>query len=93
MAQTGEKIAIEEVKCSTMAALAQADLAEAMPALEEAVKALESLNKKDVGEIKSYTKPPPLVEKVLEAVMILRGNEPSWAESKRQLGLCYNKLF
>lgn len=27
-----------------------------------------------------------LVEKVMEAVMILRGSEPTWAEAKRQLG-------
>ena len=50
------------------------------------LQALEALNKKDITEIKSYGKPPPLVEKVLEAVMILRGNEPTWAEAKRQLG-------
>jgi len=47
---------------------------------------LEALNKKDLTEIKSYGKPPVLVEKVLEAVMILRGNEPTWAEAKKQLG-------
>ena len=48
--------------------------------------ALESLNKKDMTEIKSYGRPPALVEKVMEAVMILRGSEPTWAEAKRQLG-------
>ncbi len=48
--------------------------------------ALESLNKKDMTEIKSYAKPPTLVEKVMEAVMILRGQEPTWMEAKRQLG-------
>lgn len=48
--------------------------------------ALEALNKKDITEIKSYGKPPPLVEKVLEAVMILRCQEATWAEAKRQLG-------
>ena len=37
-------------------------------------------------EIKSYGRPPGPVEKVMEAVMILRGNEPTWAEAKRQLG-------
>ena len=37
-------------------------------------------------EIKSYGRPPQLVEKVMEAVMILKGHEPSWYESKRQLG-------
>lgn len=53
--------------------------------------ALESLNKKDMTEIKSYAKPPGLVEKVLEAVMILRGNEPTWLEAKKQLGKTYIK--
>ena len=48
--------------------------------------ALESLNKKDMTEIKSYGRPPALVETVMQAVMILRGNEPTWAEAKRQLG-------
>lgn len=50
------------------------------------LQALESLNKKDMTEIKSYGRPPALVEKVMEAVMILRGNEPTWSEAKRQLG-------
>ena len=50
------------------------------------MRALESLNKKDLGEIKAYTNPPELVETVLQAVMILRQSEPTWAEAKRQLG-------
>ena len=37
-------------------------------------------------EIKSYAKPPTLVEKVMEAVMILRGQDPTWSEAKRRLG-------
>ncbi|RKP17872.1 hypothetical protein ROZALSC1DRAFT_23782, partial [Rozella allomycis CSF55] len=37
-------------------------------------------------EIKSYGKPPALVEKVMEAVMILKKSEPTWDEAKRQLG-------
>uniref|UniRef100_A0A8C0I316 Dynein axonemal heavy chain 2 n=1 Tax=Balaenoptera musculus TaxID=9771 RepID=A0A8C0I316_BALMU len=81
-----EKIAIEEVKCQALADNAQKDLEEALPALEEAMRALESLNKKDIGEIKSYGRPPAQVEMVLQAVMILRGSEPTWAEAKRQLG-------
>ena len=47
---------------------------------------MEALNKKDLTEIKSYTKPPDLVEMVMRAVMILRNSEPSWTEAKRQLG-------
>ncbi|XP_030042289.1 dynein axonemal heavy chain 2 [Microcaecilia unicolor] len=81
-----EKIASEEIKCKELADNAQKDLEEALPALEEAMKALESLNKKDMTEIKSYGRPPVLVETVMQAVMILRGNEPTWAEAKRQLG-------
>uniref|UniRef100_W5N7B2 Dynein axonemal heavy chain 2 n=1 Tax=Lepisosteus oculatus TaxID=7918 RepID=W5N7B2_LEPOC len=81
-----EKIGAEEIKCKAMADNAQRDLDEALPALEEAMKALESLNKKDMTEIKSYGRPPALVETVMQAVMILRGNEPTWAEAKRQLG-------
>lgn len=96
MQARSEKIAEEEGKCQVMAENAQHDLDEALPALAEATKALESLNKKDMTEIKSYAKPPALVEKVMEAVMILRGGEPTWAEAKRQLGECipwYTVLF
>ncbi|XP_076804743.1 dynein axonemal heavy chain 2-like [Clavelina lepadiformis] len=86
VAAYSERIAGEEVKCKQMADNAQRDLDEAIPALEEATKALEALNKKDITEIKSYGRPPALVEMVLQAVMILRGSEPTWAEAKRQLG-------
>lgn len=62
------------------------ELTLALPLSEPFPQALESLNKKDIGEIKSYGRPPAQVEIVMQAVMILRGNEPTWAESKRQLG-------
>ncbi|KAF1380471.1 hypothetical protein PFLUV_G00164080 [Perca fluviatilis] len=81
-----EKIGAEEIQCKTLAENAQRDLDEALPALEEAMKALESLNKKDMTEIKSYGRPPTLVETVMTAVMTLLGKEPTWAEAKRQLG-------
>lgn len=47
---------------------------------------MEALNKKDLAEIKSFAHPPPKVEMVMEAVMILKNSEPTWAEAKRQLG-------
>ncbi|KMR01924.1 dynein heavy chain axonemal [Lasius niger] len=47
--------------------------------------ALEALSKKDLAEIKSFTHPPPKVEMVMEAVMILKNSEPTWGEAKRQL--------
>ncbi|KAJ1520022.1 hypothetical protein ONE63_004252 [Megalurothrips usitatus] len=80
------KIGEEEAVCKRLASAAQADLDEAMPALEEAMKALDALNKRDLTEIKSYPKPPYIVEMVMEAVMILKKVEPTWAEAKRQLG-------
>uniref|UniRef100_A0A2Y9D3H5 Dynein heavy chain tail domain-containing protein n=1 Tax=Anopheles quadriannulatus TaxID=34691 RepID=A0A2Y9D3H5_ANOQN len=80
------KIGAEEIVCKQLAEVAGADLQRAMPALNAAVAALDSLNKKDMNEIKSYSRPPTKVELVMEAVMILLGKEPTWAESKRQLG-------
>ena len=44
------------------------------------------LNKKDMAEVKAYAKPPPAVETVMEAVMVLRKQEPTWTEAKKQLG-------
>ncbi|XP_014276767.1 dynein axonemal heavy chain 2 isoform X2 [Halyomorpha halys] len=79
-------IEAEEKECKELADVALADLQLAMPALEAAMKALDALNKKDLTEIKSYGRPPPKVEMVMEAVMVLLQAEPSWAESKRQLG-------
>jgi dynein heavy chain len=69
-----------------IAEAAQKDLDEAMPALNEAILALDSLKKNDIAEVKAYGKPPQLVEVVLEAVMVLKQSEPTWAEAKRQLG-------
>ncbi|KAL3268443.1 hypothetical protein HHI36_007554 [Cryptolaemus montrouzieri] len=67
------KIGEEEVVCKRLAAVAQADLDEAMPALNEAIAALDALSKKDISELKSYGKPPEKVQMVMEAVMILKG--------------------
>ena len=50
---------------------AQADLDVALPTLEKALKALDSLTKNDITEVKSFAKPPPAVQTVMEAVCIL----------------------
>ncbi|XP_049764343.1 dynein axonemal heavy chain 2 [Schistocerca cancellata] len=80
------RIGEEEAACKKLADVAQADLNQAMPALEEAMRALDALNKRDLTEVKSYGRPPARVEMVMEAVMILKQVEPTWAEAKRQLG-------
>ena len=84
-----EKLGGEEEEVRKVADAAQADLDLAMPILNAAMKALEGINKKDLNEIRSYGKPPPLVEKVMEAVMILKKSEPTWDEAKRQLANPY----
>ena len=38
-----------------------------------------------MAEVKAYAKPLPAVETVMEAVMVLRKQEPTWTEAKQQL--------
>eukprot|EP00767_Chilomastix_cuspidata_P003405 gnl/Chilomastix_cuspidata/3528.p1 GENE.gnl/Chilomastix_cuspidata/3528~~gnl/Chilomastix_cuspidata/3528.p1 ORF type:complete len:4397 (+),score=382.77 gnl/Chilomastix_cuspidata/3528:1904-13192(+) len=68
-----------------IAAEAQKDLDQALPALNAAVKAVNSLSKSDISEVKAFTNPPPLVQTVMEAVCILLGSDPSWASAKTLL--------
>ena len=65
---------------------AKADLAEALPVLESAVKSLNALNKGDIVEMKSFSKPPPLVMLTMEAVCTLRQEKPDWDTAKKMLG-------
>eukprot|EP00951_Prasinocladus_malaysianus_P010352 scaffold75916_cov45-Prasinocladus_malaysianus.AAC.1 len=57
-----------------------------MPALNAAVSALNALNKNDITEIKSFSKPPPLVQMTMEAVCILNGQKADWDSAKKMLG-------
>jgi dynein heavy chain len=81
-----DKLSIEEAEVRQIAESIQEELDHAIPGVIMANKALEGINKKDLNEIKVFGKPPPLVEKVMEGVLILRKNEPTWEEAKRQLG-------
>ena len=63
----------------------QADLDEAMPAYESAVKALATLDKKSVQEMKAFNNPPEMVKFTLEAVCILLDVKPDWGEAKKLL--------
>jgi dynein heavy chain len=82
----------EEAQVKEQAALtqlikddAQKDLDAALPALNAALTALNSLNKNDITEIKSFSKPPPLVLVTMEAVCILLGEKPDWDAAKKVL--------
>ena len=65
---------------------AQKDLDEALPALNAAVSALNSLTKGDITEVKGFAKPPPLVQTTMEAVCTLFGKKADWDTSKKFLG-------
>lgn len=61
-------------------------LQQALPALEAAEQALETLSAKDIQEIKTFTTPPGNVEKTMNAVLLLLGEKEGWASAKACLG-------
>jgi dynein heavy chain len=88
-----EKVGFEEAivgkqaaETAAVAADAQRDLDRALPALESAVKALNSLTKADITEVKSFTNPPNAVRIVMEAVCVLLGEKENWETAKKLLG-------
>ncbi|XP_055873384.1 dynein axonemal heavy chain 6-like isoform X2 [Biomphalaria glabrata] len=84
-----EDEAVAKVKAEETQAIAddaQRDLDEALPALEAAIKALDSLDKNDIAEIRVFTKPPELVQTVMEAVAILLNQKTDWPSVKVMLG-------
>eukprot|EP00106_Octopus_bimaculoides_P020122 XP_014787564.1 PREDICTED: dynein heavy chain 1, axonemal-like [Octopus bimaculoides] len=55
---------------------AQRDLSEALPALEEALASLKTLNKNDVVEVRAMQRPPDGVRLVIDAVCIMKSVKP-----------------
>ncbi|CBY16446.1 unnamed protein product, partial [Oikopleura dioica] len=53
-----------------------ADLAEAIPILESAMAALNTLTTKDIGVVKQFGSPPAVVKLIIEAVCVLKGIKP-----------------
>lgn len=80
-----ERIGLEAAECKDISDDAEADLAIAMPALERAMEEVEKLDKGAISEVKAYTKPPAVVETVLQAVMILFAKPTDWASAKKVL--------
>ncbi|KAM6931388.1 dynein axonemal heavy chain 10 [Xenentodon cancila] len=65
---------------------AESSLAEALPALETARRALQDLEKSDVADIRSFVKPPKQVQMVCECILVLRGHkEISWQSAKAMM--------
>jgi dynein heavy chain len=75
-----ERIAIEKAE-------AEAVLGEAMPALEAAAAALDSLDKSEINEIKSFNNPPLPVKYTCMCVCLLKGiAKPDWKAAKAMMG-------
>lgn len=68
------------------------DLAKAEPALLRAAEALDTLNKTNLTELKSFGQPPPAVSNVTAAVMVLMAQpnkiprDRSWKQAKLMMG-------
>ncbi|XP_063282706.1 dynein axonemal heavy chain 1 [Pelobates fuscus] len=80
---TRQSVQVEEAKATEkarmaqeIAADAQKDLDEALPALDAALASLKSLNKNDVTEVRAMQRPPEGVKLVIEAVCIMKGIKP-----------------
>ena len=76
-------VAGEEAVCNEQAAAANAiksdcetQLAEAIPILESALKAVGNLSKNDINEVKALKKPPDGVRLTIEALCIMFGIKP-----------------
>jgi len=76
----------QQANVAEIQADAQRDLDIAMPALNNAIKALNSLTKGDIVEVKGFKSPPPLVKTVMEAVCIMLDAKPDWDSAKKVLG-------
>ena len=66
-----EEAAKKEAEVNRMKESIEKDLAAAEPALAAAAEALDGLNKKDLGELKSLGKPPPGVDDVTAACIFM----------------------
>ncbi|KAM9844002.1 dynein axonemal heavy chain 3-like [Aulostomus maculatus] len=78
-----ELVSADEKVANEAAAAAQAikdectkDLAEALPALEEAKSALDTLKPSDITVVKSMQNPPGPVKLVMESICIMKGIKP-----------------
>ena len=64
----------------------ESELSVAMPALEKAIKALDTLKESDIGEMKGYKVPPVDLVLVLDAVSLLLGETAGWDAAVKMMG-------
>ncbi|CAM9781524.1 unnamed protein product [Ectocarpus sp. 12 AP-2014] len=78
-------VASRQEEISVLQQEAQKNLDQALPALEEAIKALNSLKRDDISEVKSFQNPPQAVQTVMNAVCLLLSEDQDWDSAKRVL--------
>uniref|UniRef100_A0A8R1HK89 MT domain-containing protein n=1 Tax=Caenorhabditis japonica TaxID=281687 RepID=A0A8R1HK89_CAEJA len=78
-------------KAQALKAESEAELASAIPALESAVEALETMTQSDVSSLKTMRFPPYAVRLCMEAVCILLGVKP--AKSTNEIGEVVNDYW
>ncbi|KAL8274015.1 hypothetical protein Esti_002104 [Eimeria stiedai] len=83
--QEEEALGQRKREALALQAEAQHELDKAMPAIETALSSLDALDKRDITEIKSFTKPPPLVMLAMEAVCVVLGEKTDWEHCRKVL--------
>ncbi|KAI8922930.1 hypothetical protein BC831DRAFT_55734 [Entophlyctis helioformis] len=82
----GAELDVQTVQIAKDKEEAEAALAEALPALEEARLALANLSSSEITEIRSFAKPPKEVQKVCECVCVIKGiKDVSWKSAKTMM--------
>eukprot|EP01012_Entosiphon_sulcatum_P048729 TRINITY_DN67253_c0_g1_i1.p1 TRINITY_DN67253_c0_g1~~TRINITY_DN67253_c0_g1_i1.p1 ORF type:complete len:4768 (-),score=648.87 TRINITY_DN67253_c0_g1_i1:2-12742(-) len=70
-----EELAVKQKLIEERREIAAKALGDSLPALEEASQALTTIKSKDLQEIRSYTTPPPVVKKVMTALLTVMGEK------------------
>ena len=67
-----EAVSRQAEEIAAVKADAERDLAEAKPALDAALAALNSITPKDIGSLKALKNPPDVVTRIFDCVLLLR---------------------
>ena len=81
-----QKVDEEAAKAQELQREANEKLDIARPMLENAVNAVNKLEKASLVEIKALNNPPEAVQTVMESIMILLGEKTSWDSVRKELG-------
>merc|ERR1740117_1410357 len=86
-----EKCGVIKVEVTQKQEDCERDLAAALPAVGKAMAALDTINKKDLGELKALKKPPSGIDDVMAAVMVLLSpqgklqKDRSWGSAQKAM--------